>query len=62
MHQKQYKANAQKNSNGASIVMIVPRAAFPGVAAASGYRPNEGGLVIDDADPDVLEIDLELSR
>ncbi|MFQ5435650.1 MAG: hypothetical protein ACE5FD_12300, partial [Anaerolineae bacterium] len=55
---------AEADSNGDYILpdLLERGFTYSGVAAASGYRPNEGGLTIDDTDLDVLVIDLELSR
>ncbi len=35
---------------------------YPGVAAARGYRPNDGNLDINNEDPEILVIDLQLSK
>ncbi len=35
---------------------------YPGVAAAGGYRPNDGNLDINNEDPEILTVDLQLSK
>ncbi len=55
-------AEADDNGNYFLPDLLERGFTYPGVAAASGYRPNEGSLTIDDADPDVMVIDLELNQ
>lgn len=35
---------------------------YPGIVAKSGYRPNDGFLLFDESDPDVITLELTLSQ